>query len=117
MNAAKLTLALAAMMAIGPTAQTMAQEKTPSRLDDTPSFASGEDAWNKVCARCHTVEGKASDLSVGPDLSKVPYDPDTIAYFVRNGFLAMPSFPESTLDNATLADLAKYIAENVYEGE
>lgn len=110
-------LALAAMLAIGSAPATFAQSEAPARLDDKRAFKSGEDAWNKVCARCHLVDGETSELSVGPDLSHVEYDYDTIAYFVRNGSLAMPAFTEGEIDNATLAEIVEYMAANIYHGE
>lgn len=117
MTSVTLRLALAATLALGAAPAVFAEPTKPARLDDTPSFKSGEDAWNKVCSRCHTVDGTAHEFSVGPDLSKTPYDRDTLAFFVRNGYLAMPSFPEATLDNATLTDLADYMAKHVYKEE
>ena len=110
-------LSLAAVMAFAMVPAAFAQDSTAERLDDRASFANGESVWNKVCARCHTVENGQQEFSVGPDLSKNEYDPDTVKFFVRNGYLAMPAFPESALDDATLDDLAAYLAKSVYKGE
>jgi len=102
-----------------PTAKTTeaAPPDLTETLDQRRSFASGEDAWNKVCSRCHTVDGKADAHSVGPDLSPNEYDADTLRFFIRNGHLAMPAFPGSALDDATIDDLAAYFAANVHKGE
>lgn len=108
-------LMMGATLALAPAA--MAQDAATERLDDRASFENGQKAWENVCARCHVVGNGQQDMSVGPDLSINEYDPDTIKYFVRNGQLAMPAFPESSIDNATLDDLAAYIAANVYKGE
>lgn len=86
-------------------------------LDSRRAFTDGAAAWNKVCSRCHTVAGESNPLSVGPDLSVNEYDADTVKFFVRNGHLAMPAFPGSALDDATLDELAAYIATKVYKGE
>lgn len=79
------------------------------RLDDTKSFASGEEAFDKVCGRCHVT-------GVGPDLFAGEYDIDSLRHFVRNGYLAMPAFPESALDDKTLEDIAAHIAETAKKG-
>ena len=107
-------LAVVATLACG----TAAFAETPTEvLDARPAFASGQEAWEKTCARCHTTPGGTQDQSVGPDLSLNAYNEMAIRFFVRNGFNAMPAFPASALDDATLADLATYIAENVYKGD
>lgn len=108
--------AMADQTATAATAETAAPDLNET-LDQRRSFASGQEAWNKVCARCHTVEGKADAHSVGPDLSVNEYDADTLRYFIRNGHLAMPAFPGSTLDDVTIDELAAYLATNVYKGE
>lgn len=107
-NLALRHLLAAAALALGAT--TLSAQELPARLDDIKSFPAGQDAWEKVCARCHLS-------GVGPDLSQVEYDVDTLRFFVRNGQLAMPAFPESALDDATLAEVADYIAQNIYKGE
>lgn len=81
----------------------------PARLDDTRSFASGEEAFDKVCGRCHVT-------GVGPDLFAGEYDIDSLRHFVRNGYLAMPAFPESALDDKTLEDIAAHIAAQAKKG-
>ena len=81
----------------------------PARLDDTKSFENGEDAFDKVCGRCHTT-------GVGPDLFEGEYDVDSLRQFVRNGYLAMPAFPESALDDKTLEEIAAHIAEQAKKG-
>ncbi|MBQ0711308.1 cytochrome c [Ochrobactrum sp. AP1BH01-1] len=108
---------LLAMPAIAQEAAEAAPPDLAETLDQRRSFASGEDTWNKVCARCHTVDGEADARSVGPDLSPNEYDADTLRFFIRNGHLAMPAFPGSALDDATIDDLAAYIATNVHKGE
>lgn len=119
MNATMIRMALASALALAAPAafaQDAAVDLT-ERLDNRQYFKSGQEAWEKTCARCHTAINEKQDQSVGPDLSINQYDADTIAFFVRNGQLAMPAFPESAIDNATLADLADYIAKNIYKGE
>lgn len=90
-------------------------EEIPA-LNDIRSFGSGEEAWNKVCARCHTAIDDKIDQVVGPDLSESGHDQEGIKYVVRNGQLAMPSFREASLDNATLNELADYIVNNIQKG-
>ncbi len=87
-----------------------AQDASAERLDDRPMFASGQDAFEKTCARCH-YDG---ENTVGPDLfrSDAEYDPDIIIFFARNGSGPMPAFTESMIDNATLEDLAAFVVDN-----
>jgi len=112
-----IQLGLAAGLALSPLTAAFAAETVTEILDDRRSFASGQEAFDKVCARCHMVIDDKQDQSVGPDLSINEYDLDTITHFVRNGYLAMPSFPKATLDDATLAEIAEHIATKVYKGE
>ena len=112
-----LQAGLAALLALSFAPAVMADEAVTERLDNRSNFKDGEDLWNKVCARCHTVEGKSDPMSVGPDLSVNEYDADTLKYFIRNGHLAMPAFPESAISDASITDLADYVAKNVYKGE
>jgi len=84
----------------------MAQDAATGRLDNNRMFKSGQEAFEKICARCHT--GRPD--SVGPEFFSKGYDADTIKYFVRNGFAGMPAFTESMIDNATLDELAAYVA-------
>lgn len=95
LGAAALTLALAG--------QAWA---APARLDDGRMFASGEDAFAKVCARCHTGREDA----VGPDLRAGEYDADIIRFFARHGSGPMPAFTESMVADATLDEIAAYLA-------
>ncbi len=101
---------LLAAAALALSATSVGAQDVPARLDDIKEFASGQEAWEKVCARCHLS-------GVGPDLSLVEYDVDTLRFFVRNGQLAMPAFPESAIDDATLAGIADYVAQNIYKGD
>lgn len=92
-----------------PAAAVSAAGAVTERLDDTKTFASGAEAFEKVCARCHLT-------GVGPDLSANEYDLDSLRHFVRNGYLAMPAFPESAIDEKTLGEIADYIAKTIHKG-
>ncbi|MCJ2185072.1 cytochrome c [Novosphingobium sp. 1949] len=61
--------------------------------------------WQKTCSRCHTT-------GVGPELRGRDLPPDYIATIVRSGFLAMPAFPHSALDDASLAAVAKMVSQS-----
>ena len=110
-------LRLAAIAAVALSAQAAAADTITERLDDRKYFADGQAAWEKVCARCHTTVDDKTDQSVGPDLSKVEYDADTLKHFVRNGHLAMPAFSASHINDATIVEIADYMAKNIYKGE
>ncbi len=109
-----LGLALTAGFAVAqdapkPAADAKPADAAPARLDDTRSFGSGQEAFEKVCGRCHVT-------GVGPDLFEGEYDVDSLRHFVRNGYLAMPAFPESALDDKTLEEIAAYIAAQAKTG-
>lgn len=76
------------------------------RLDSRPMFKSGEDAWNKVCAACHT----GTEDAVGPNLIALEHDPETLKFFARNGQGPMPAFSEAMIDDATLDAITTYVA-------
>lgn len=97
----RLTPALALVLAAGGTALADAP-----RLDAQQMFPSGEIAFQKICARCHTGREDA----VGPDLTANDYDPDTIRHFARHGSGPMPAFTESMVDAVTLDQIAAHLA-------
>lgn len=104
----KPILAAATITLAGTAAQAQPDAQAQqARLDDRAMFGSGQDAFEKTCARCHT----GVESQVGPDLLSGDYDPDIIRFFVRNGFGPMPAFTESMIDNATLDALADYIVQ------
>lgn len=115
MKANMLRIAAAAALALS--AQTAVAQPVTERLDDRKYFADGQAAWDKVCARCHTTVDDKIDQSVGPELSQVEYDADTLMHFVRNGHLAMPAFSASHISDATIVELADYMAKNIYKGD
>lgn len=97
-------VAALALMASGLAAT--ARDTVTERLDDRRMFGSGREAFTKTCARCHT----GLDSAVGPNLFQKEYDPEVLKYFARHGFGPMPAFTESMIDNATLDELAAYVA-------
>lgn len=97
----RLIPALALVLAAGGTALADAP-----RLDAQRMFHSGEIAFQKICARCHTGREDA----VGPDLTANDYDPDTIRHFARHGSGPMPAFTESMVDAVTLDQIAAHLA-------
>lgn len=101
-----LIAALAAAAVAAPGAGLLAQEAA-GRLDDRRMFRTGQEAFAKTCARCHT--GRPD--SVGPDLFEYEHDPEVVRFFVRHGSGPMPAFTESMIDNTTLDELAAYVAE------
>lgn len=121
MKSTMIRLALASAMAISAApavfAQDAAKPDLSERLDDRRYFKDGQAAWEKVCARCHTTVDDKIDQSVGPDLSVNEYDADTLRHFVRNGHLAMPAFSASHISEATIDDIADYVAKNIYKGD
>lgn len=96
--------ALALVLAAGGAAH--AQDAQSARLDSQRMFASGEEAFQKVCARCHT----GREDTVGPDLTANEYDIETLRYFVRHGSGPMPAFTEAMVDDTSLDEIATYLA-------
>ncbi|MGD9866123.1 MAG: cytochrome c [Pseudodonghicola sp.] len=84
-----------------------------TRLDSQHMFPSGEAAYEKLCARCHTGREDA----VGPNLKTGDYDADIIRFFVRHGSGPMPAFTESTINDDLMANIAAYLAEEAQKGE
>ena len=78
-----------------------------TRLDDAQMFDTGEEAFTKICARCHTGQ----ETTVGPDLFTGNHDIDSLTYFVRNGSGPMPAFTEAMVDAKSLEGIAAYVAE------
>lgn len=68
-------------------------------------WRSGEDLYNKVCGYCHKPE-----VGVGTVIQGRGLPPEYLTIIVRNGFNAMPAFPASYVDDASIVELAKYLA-------
>ena len=98
----KLFALLGAILAVG--------LGTPQQAHSSPDghWASGQEFFTGVCARCHTT-------GVGPAILGRNLDPHFIKWVVRHGLVAMPAFPESSLDDPLLDAVAKYVAESVPE--
>ncbi|MBF9153091.1 c-type cytochrome [Novosphingobium jiangmenense] len=59
--------------------------------------------WEKTCARCHTT-------GVGPELRGRALPPEYVASVVRNGMMAMPAFPHTSIDDASLDGVARLVS-------
>lgn len=62
-------------------------------------------AYQAICRHCH-------ESGVGPELRGRQLQPLYIDLFVRRGMRAMPSFPRSFIDDATLAEIARFIEKS-----
>lgn len=75
----------------------------------------GENVYEKVCAHCH------ENGRVGPELKGRQLPAVYISAIVRSGFLAMPAFPASHIDDASLRSVGEYLQfsrnENKASGE
>lgn len=72
--------------------------------DDGRQWRSGQVLYEKVCGHCHRPEVGVGTLLEGRELP-----PEYLKVIVRNGLGAMPAFPESFVDDASLAELARYL--------
>lgn len=77
----------------------------PIHAQEPPQWRSGEDLYNNVCGYCHKPE-----VGVGTVLQGRELPVEYLKVMVRNGFNAMPAFPDSFVDDASLAMLSKYLA-------
>ena len=65
----------------------------------------GKVVFEKNCIRCHPY-GKAGK---GPNLSKKKLTPEIVRRQVRKGGLFMPKFPEKSISNEELEQLAEFV--------
>jgi mono/diheme cytochrome c family protein len=63
--------------------------------------------YQKTCFHCH--EANAKEPNVGPDLKGRNLPPIFTKLRVRQGWLAMPAFPASFIDDKTLDEIAEYV--------
>lgn len=82
-----------------------------SAASDSP-WADGAHVYAKVCSHCHETTG-----DIGPVLSGRSLPPAYITSIVRNGFLAMPAFPASFVDDEALQQVAEYIQKLPAKGK
>lgn len=75
----------------------------PAGASPNGVWTSSQEAYEKNCARCHLT-------GVGPELRGRALPPEYIRLIARNGNLAMPAFPHSAIDDATLDGVARLIA-------
>ena len=85
----------------------------PAALAALPANATGDGQWKggehvyqTVCGLCHETRGE-----IGPVLGGRGLPPEYINAVVRNGLRAMPAFPASFVDDATLQQVGEYIQQ------
>lgn len=61
--------------------------------------------FQQTCLSCHAT-------GVGPVITGRNLPPDVVKAFVRNGSRAMPAFPHTMIDDATLDGIAKLVSES-----
>lgn len=72
--------------------------------EKAPQWRSGKDVYDKVCGHCHKPSVGVGTVLEGRDLP-IEY----LKVIVRNGLNAMPAFPESYVDDLSLAEVSKYL--------
>lgn len=70
------------------------------------TWKDGKQVYDKICGYCHETGG-----DIGPVLSGRNLAPAYITAIVRNGFLAMPAFPASFIDDKALQQVGEYIQQ------
>lgn len=90
--------AFLAAFALPADAEPTAPARSPSGQWPSPQVL-----WEKTCSRCHLT-------GVGPELRGRGLPPEYIRSVVRNGMLAMPAFPHSAIDDASLDGVARLVS-------
>ncbi len=104
MKIVSLALAVTALLTGVALAQSRPAEAS-AKPAPHPTPVPAEITWQKTCSRCHTT-------GVGPELRGRDLPPEYITAIVRNGFLAMPAFPHSALDDASLQAVATMVSKS-----
>ena len=76
-----------------------------AQAEEQAQWATGKQLYDNVCGHCH-----APEVNVGPSLGGRGLPEAYIKAIVRNGFNAMPAFPDSYVDDESIAKVAEYIA-------
>lgn len=74
----------------------------PARAGGNGQWQGGEHVYAKVCGHCH-------EAGIGPAIKGRQLPPAYIQAIVRHGFRAMPAFPASYIDDASLQAVGEYI--------
>lgn len=74
----------------------------PGQAEGDGKWRGGENVYEKVCGHCH-------EAGIGPQIKGRPLPPAYITAIVRHGFSAMPAFPASFIDDASLQAVGEYI--------
>ena len=96
----RTTRCLAAVLPLALIAGVQAKE-----ADQVPQWRNGEEVYEKVCGQCHKPS-----VGVGTVLEGRELPVEYLKFIVRNGLNAMPAFPDSHVDDQSLAAVGKYLA-------
>jgi mono/diheme cytochrome c family protein len=96
-NTLKQSAGLAALLVM------LAGQAPGALAQPAPQIGKGQQFYQKGCAKCH-------ETGIGPVITGRGLPEATYVFMARNGFNAMPAFRLSDIDDATLQDLAKYLA-------
>lgn len=96
-NTLKKSAGLAATLVL------LAGHVSSASAQDTLKISEGQRFYQKICAKCHEV-------GIGPVITGRGFPEAVYVTIARSGFNGMPAFRVSDIDDATLQDLAKYLA-------
>lgn len=68
-----------------------------------PQISKGQQFYQQVCAKCH-------EAGIGPVITGRGFTAPVYTTIARSGLNAMPAFRISDIDDATLLELAQYLA-------
>jgi 4-cresol dehydrogenase (hydroxylating) cytochrome subunit len=103
MNPRHFTLLAAGAAVCAAIALPAVAETAPRAANPSAQSPSAQVLWEKTCSRCHLT-------GVGPELRGRALPPEYIRTVVRNGVLAMPAFPHSAIDDASLDAVARFVS-------
>jgi len=92
-----LKLHLSSTLGLAMLALTLADQATAQTVN------AGQQFYQKVCAKCH-------EAGIGPVITGRGLPEITYINIARNGNRAMPAFRVTDIDDATLQQLAAYLA-------
>lgn len=76
-----------------------------AQAEEPSQWGSGKNLYEKVCGHCHDPR-----VGVGTAIAGRGLPESYVKFIVRNGFNAMPAFPASFIDDASIAQVTEYLA-------
>lgn len=75
-----------------------------AQAETEKQWKDGAQVYAKICGHCHETKG-----AIGPVLAGRGLPVAYIKAIARSGYLAMPAFPASSVDDVSLQEVASFI--------